>query len=78
MQHSNDRQRLRQRHGQDPVNPAAVVAKCLAGLLILLGIVLVGLYAFDGEVGTQAAGGAAPTADVATQHPPSAAGGGHK
>lgn len=77
MQNSVDRQRLLQRYGQAPSSPATVIAKCVAGFLILLLILLIGLTAPDDEVGRQAATHAPPAADVATQHPPAAAGGEH-
>jgi len=75
MQNSVDRQRLLRRYGQEPSNPITVLAKCAAGLLILLGILLIGLSAPNEDVGKQAATGATPPADVSTQNPPAAAGG---
>lgn len=74
MQNSIDRQRLLQRYGQEPTSPVALVAKCAAGLLILLLLLLIGLTAPDDEAGRQAATNVTPTGDVATQHPPTAAG----
>jgi hypothetical protein len=79
MQNSIDRQRLMRRFGQDPVHQAAVIAKCVAGLLILLGILLIGAYAPEGSVGTQVQSvPARATADksadaAASQQPPASA-----
>jgi hypothetical protein len=53
MQNSMDRQRLLRRFGQEPAHPALVIAICLIGFLILLGILLIGVYAPEDSVGTQ-------------------------
>lgn len=74
MQNSIDRQRLLQRYGQSPGSPVALVAKCAAGFLILLLLLLIGLTAPDDEAGRQTATNATPAGDLAAQHPPAAAG----
>lgn len=54
MQTSADKQRLLARYGQTPVCARAVVAKCAAGLVILLGVLLFGLYVQAGSSSTVA------------------------
>ena len=74
MQNSIDRQRLLSRYGQTPGNPATVIAKCAAGIVILVLILLISLHAPESEFGTQASGGSAPVTDFSVRYPPPAAG----
>lgn len=75
MQNSIDRQRLLRRYGQEPSSPATVIAKCAAGIAILVGILLIGLTVPDADVGKQAANITKPAADFASKYQPTAAGG---
>lgn len=45
MQNSIDRQRLLRRFGTGPTHPAALVAKCAGGLVILIVLLLVSTHA---------------------------------
>lgn len=54
MQTEADKQRLLARYGQTPVSARALIAKCAAGLLILLGLLLLGVYVQAGSTGTLA------------------------
>jgi hypothetical protein len=74
MQHPIDRQRLLDRYGPAPSKPNRTIARCAAGFLILLGVVLIGLHAHDRDVAQQAAAKAQRMQDVSARHPPAAAG----
>lgn len=74
MQNSIDRQRLLRRYGQEPSSPVIVLAKCAAGIAILVGILLIGLHTPEGDVGKQAANTTTPPAKFAAEYPPTAAG----
>jgi len=75
MQNSIDRQRLLRRCGQEPSSPATVIAKCAAGIAILIGILLISLNTPDSNVGKQAQTSTTPVTDIATQYPSTAAAG---
>lgn len=75
MQNSIDRQRLMRRYGQDPTNPATLVAKCAAGILILIGIAVIGLQSADNGADMQAQADPVQQVDVSLQNAASGAGG---
>lgn len=75
MQNSIDRQRLLRRYGHEPANPTTLIAKCLAGFLVLIGVLLIDLYVPDGGSGIRATTGDTAAVDVSASQSPSAAGG---
>ena len=54
MQNAIDKHHQRRRFEKKPVHPATIIAKCLAGILILIGILLIGVYAPEGDDETRA------------------------